>query len=125
MKAMKGSRDEFLEVEAGEREVADMPPFSRLVGVIVSGREESQVMDVAKALGKTSPQGMTDSGYKIQTLGPAPAPFARLRGRYRYRLLVRADKGVDVQKTVAQWVNGIKVPSTVRVYIDVDPQSFL
>lgn len=125
MKAMLGSRDEFLEVEAAEREMADMPPFSRLVGIIVSGREESQVIEVAKALGKTSPQGMTESGHKIQTLGPAPAPFARLRGRFRYRLLVRADKGVNVQKTVEQWVNGVKVPSTVRVYIDIDPQSFL
>ncbi|MGH1457025.1 MAG: primosomal protein N' [Alphaproteobacteria bacterium] len=125
MKAMQGSRDDFLEVEAGERETAHMPPFSRLVGIIVSGREESQVIDVAKALGKTSPQGMSESGHKIQTLGPAPALFARLRGRHRHRLLVRADKGVNVQATVAAWVNGVKVPSTVRVYIDIDPQSFL
>jgi primosomal protein N' (replication factor Y) len=125
MKAMQGSRDDFLSIEATEREVADMPPFSRLVGVVVSGREERQVMDVAKALGRTSPQGMSENGHKIQTLGPAPAPFARLRGRFRYRLLVRADKGLDVQKTVSTWVNGIKVPSTVRVYLDIDPQSFL
>lgn len=126
MKAMaQGSRDDFLAVESAEREAAHMPPFSRLVGIIISGREESQVIDVAKALGRTSPQGMTESGHKIQTLGPAPAPFARLRGRHRHRLLVRADKGVNVQTTVAAWVNAVKVPSTVRVYIDIDPQSFL
>lgn len=126
MKAMAGAgRDEFLAVECAEREAARMPPYSRLVGVVVSGREEQQVIDVARSLGKTSPQGLTESGHRIQTLGPAPAPFARLRGRYRYRLLVQADKEINVQKTVENWVNGVKVPSTVRVYIDVDPQSFL
>ncbi len=126
MKAMAGGgRDEFLGVEAAEREMANMPPYSRLAGVIIAGREESLVLDVAKALGKTSPQGVTEEGYRIQTLGPAPAPMARLRGRYRYRLLVRADKAINLQKTVSNWVNGVKVPSTVRVYIDIDPQSFL
>lgn len=129
MKAMShmdsAGRDAFLSLEAEERESAGMPPYSRLVGIIVAGRVEAQVLEVAKALGKISPQGMTEDGKRIQTLGPAPAPFARLRGRYRYRLLVRADKAINVQKTVSEWVNSIKVPSTVRVYIDIDPQSFL
>lgn len=130
MKAMaasshNGGRDEFLSVEAAEREDANMPPYSRLCAIIVAGREASLVLDVAKALGRTSPQGVTEDGLRIQTLGPAPAPLARLRGRYRYRLLVRADKAINIQKTVAHWVNGVKTPSTVRVYIDIDPQSFL
>ena len=126
MKAMADEdRDEFLGVEAAEREAANMPPYSRLCGIIISGREESLVLEVAKALGKTSPQGVTEEGYRIQTLGPAPAPLARLRGKYRYRLLVRADKKINMQKTVAAWVAGVKVPSTVRVYVDIDPQSFL
>ncbi|PCK00482.1 MAG: primosomal protein N' [Zetaproteobacteria bacterium] len=130
MKAMAssshgGGRDEFLSVEAAEREAANMPPYSRLVAIIISGREESLVFEVAKALGRASPQGVNDDGLRIQTLGPAPAPMARLRGRYRYRLLVRADKAINIQKTVAHWVHGVKTPSTVRVYIDIDPQSFL
>ncbi|MFP4097497.1 MAG: primosomal protein N' [Alphaproteobacteria bacterium] len=126
MKAMAAKgRDEFLSVEAAEREAAHMPPYSRLVGVIVSGRDENLVVDVAKALGRNAPQGVSESGAQVQTLGPAPAPMARLRGRYRYRLLLRADKGIDVQKTVHSWVGSVKVPSGVRVYIDVDPQSFL
>lgn len=121
----QGARDEFLEAECWEREQAHMPPYSRLAGIIVSGREESQVLEVARQLGRTSPQGMTDSGLSIQTLGPAPAPLARLRGKYRYRLLVNADKPVHMQKILADWVNGFKIPSTVRVQIDIDPQSFL
>lgn len=126
MQAMAdGARDEFLEAESWEREQAHMPPYSRLAGIIVSGRDERQVLDVAKELGKRSPQGMTDSGLQIHTLGPAAAPLAKLRGKYRYRLLVNADKAVNIQKILGEWVNGFKIPSTVRVQIDIDPQSFL
>jgi len=128
MRAVGGqrqARDEFLEAEAFEREQAHMPPFSRLAGIIVSGREESQVIETAKALGKISPQGKTENGLSIQTLGPAPAPMVRLRGRYRYRLLVNADKSLNIQMAIHAWLAACKIPSSVRVYIDIDPQSFL
>lgn len=125
MKALaQGERDPFLEIEAFEREEANMPPFSRLVGIIVAGRDEFQVDDIAKQLGRTSPQGMTEAG-SIQTLGPAPAPYAKLRGRHRRRLLVRADKNINIQKVIRDWVSAIKCPSTVRIYIDIDPYSFM
>jgi primosomal protein N' (replication factor Y) len=50
--------------------------------------------------------------------------YARLRGKQRMRLLVRADKSVAMQPLLSRWVNGVKVPSGVRVYVDIDPQSF-
>lgn len=115
-----GDRDTFLQVEEQERQAAHMPPFSRLAGIIVSGRDEEEVVQVARALGLSAPQGAG-----IQTLGPAEAPIYRLRGKYRRRLLVRADKKIDIQKSIAHWVSGIKLPSKVRVQVDIDPQSFL
>ena len=120
-----GARDEFLEVEAWEREQAHMPPYSRLAGIIVSGREESQVIAVAKELGRLAPQGMNDQGHSVHTLGPAQAPLGKLRGRYRYRLLVNADREVNIQKLIDGWLAQIKVPSQVRIQVDIDPQSFL
>ena len=126
MKALAaGERDAFFDIEASEREVANMPPYSRLAGIVISGREEHAVREVAEALGKISPQGANDHGQNIQTLGPAPAPFARLRGKYRYRLLVCADKNLNVQKTISNWIAQVKVPSKIRIYVDIDPQSFL
>lgn len=114
-----GERDAFLEVELHEREVTNMPPFSRLVGIIVSGREEGQVEDSARLLGRAAPQ--TD---KVNTLGPAEAPMYRLRGKFRRRLLVRADKAIDIQKTIKHWIDSVKLPSAIKVQIDIDPQSF-
>lgn len=121
MQALAGvGRDAFLDVEAQERERSFMPPYSRLVGIIVSGRDERQVDEVSKALGRNAPQGEG-----IRTLGPAPAPFYRLRGDYRRRLLVQADKALNVQRAVAEWLGGVKVPAQIRVQVDIDPQSFL
>ena len=113
-------RDLFFDIEAQEREQAHMPPYSRLAGIIVSGKDESLVLETAQELGKTAPQGEG-----INTLGPAEAPFYRLRGNYRRRLLVRADKNIDIQKAISHWLEQVKVPSTIRVYVDIDPQSFL
>ena len=115
-----GERDEFLSVELGQRSAAQMPPFSRLAGIIVSGRDEQEVQHFAAELGKTAPQGEG-----LQVFGPAEAPFYRLRGKYRRRLLVQADKKLHIQKTIEHWVNHIKIPSTVRVQIDIDPQGFM
>ena len=114
-----GARDDFLEVELAEREAANMPPFSRLAGIIVSGREETQVEEVSRLLGKAAPQADT-----IQTLGPAEAPMYRLRGKYRRRLLMRAEKTIDIQKAIRHWLSSVKIPSSVKVQIDIDPQSF-
>ncbi len=120
-----GQRDEFLAIEAAERKVANMPPYSRLAGIIISGRDENQVLELAKELGRKAPQGTNEKGLSIQTLGPAPAPLSRLRGKYRYRLLVRADKEINIQKTISKWISSTKISSNIRVYIDIDPQSFL
>ncbi len=113
-------RDRFLDVEMREREAAHMPPVSRLAGIIVSGKHESQVDEVARELGKCAPQAEN-----INTLGPAPAPFYRLRGNFRRRLLVRADKNVNIQKAIDEWLALVKTPSTVRIQVDIDPQSFM
>lgn len=115
-----GKRDLFLEAESFEREQAHMPPYSRLVALIVAGPDEEIVQDVARALGRSAPQDQ-----RVRTLGPAQAGIYRIRGRFRQRLLVIADKDINVQKTVQSWLKGIKIPSNVRIYVDIDPQNFL
>jgi primosomal protein N' (replication factor Y) len=115
-----GDRDTFLAVEASEREAASMPPYGRLVGLIVSSHDPLAADAVARALAKSAPRA---DG--IQVLGPAPAPLALLRGRHRRRLLFKADRSIRVQPVVADWLAKVKVPGTVRVQVDVDPYSFL
>jgi primosomal protein N' (replication factor Y) len=115
-----GDRERFLEAEAGARREAGMPPFGRLVALIVSGSDEVAVDAAARSLGRGAPRG---DG--IQVLGPAPAPMAMLRGRHRRRLLLKARREVNVQSLVRRWLTEVEVPRRVRVQVDVDPYSFL
>lgn len=117
---VSGSRDQFLETEISARESAGMPPFGRLVALIVSGREQQVVDKVASDLGRTAPRA---DG--ITVLGPAPAAFALLRGRHRRRLLLKTRRDVNVQQIVRHWLDQVKVPQKIRVQVDVDPYSFL
>jgi primosomal protein N' (replication factor Y) len=59
-----------------------------------------------------------------QVYGPAPAPVARVRGRHRVRLLVKADRSVALQRALAQWVGQIRLKGDLRLAVDIDPQSF-
>ncbi len=114
-----GDRDRFLEIEAGERDRASMPPYGRLAGIIVEGAHEGSTLDFARLIAKTAP--MKDG---FRTLGPAEAPLYKIRNKYRYRLLVQAEKQAPLQKEIQRWLENIKIPSGLDLKIDIDPQSF-
>lgn len=115
-----GERDRFYAAESESRRAAGMPPFGRLVALIVSDRDESRADILARDLSRAVPR--SDS---IQVLGPAPAPLALLRGRHRRRFLIKAGRAINLQGYVRQWLGGVKVPGTSRIVVDVDPYSFL
>jgi len=58
-------------------------------------------------------------------LGPAPAPLALLRGRWRERLLVQAGPAIDLPSYLRGWLAGRRLPGRVDLEVDVDPVSFL
>ncbi len=113
-------RDSFIEAEKTERETRRMPPFGRLGALIISGTDVHQVERIAKHLAKLAP-----THPDIMVLGPVPAPLAQLRGRHRWRLLVKAAKNAPLQHLLAAWVGGVKPPGNVRITVDIDPYSFL
>ena len=117
---IEGARDAFMAAEAEQRQAGNWPPFGRLAAIIVSGPDESHVEGVARALARNAPQA-----HDFKVLGPAPAPLALLRGRHRWRLLVRATRSVRIQDRLRAWVGTVKPPNAVRVQIDIDPYSFL
>jgi primosomal protein N' (replication factor Y) len=117
---LKGDRDGFLAAEREVRMAAGMPPFGRLAAVVVSSLDAALATDAAKRLGQAAP-----AAEGIEVWGPAPAPMAMLRGRHRHRLLVHARRTAPLQDYVRAWLSRVELPSTVRVTVDVDPQSFL
>lgn len=112
-------RQTFLEQEMMTRELLQMPPFGQLAAFILSGKNEQAVVDTAKKIAATAP--FLDG---LDVLGPTPAPIALLRGKYRYRLLVKAHKEVKMQNILSQWMNKVIIPSNVSLRIDINPYSF-
>ena len=115
-----GERDLFLEREAEMRSQSGMPPFGRLAGLVLSGQDLATLNHFARDLAAVIP-----TSDEVRVLGPAPAPIARIRNRYRLRFLVKAGKQAKVQQFIALWLSKIKIPSQIRVAIDIDPYSFL
>jgi primosomal protein N' (replication factor Y) len=121
---LSGEREAFLAAELAARENAQMPPFSRLAALIIEGEKEEAVMKTARQLAAAFPESRTPNA-QTHLLGPAPAPLYRLRGKYRWRLLVKAGRKVNVPELVRNWIVSIKPPSSVRIKIDIDPVGFL
>lgn len=117
---LKGEAAEFYAAERESRMAAHMPPFGRLAAIVVSSLDGAAAADAAKRLGMAAPHA---DG--IEVFGPAPAPLAMLRGRHRHRLLVHARRSSPLQAYVREWLAAVQMPSSVRVAVDVDPQSFL
>ena len=115
-----GDKDRFLAVELQERRIGEMPPFGRLAALILAGGDAERVKAEARRLAQAAPE--TDQAI---VLGPAPAPLALLRGRYRERLLVKAAPGLDLPAWLRAWLKPLRLPGAVQLQIDVDPISFM
>ncbi|MGV6812119.1 MAG: primosomal protein N' [Brevirhabdus sp.] len=118
---LSGDEEGFWRAEADERRAAGVPPYGRMAGIVLSSPDSQAVFDLGGAMARNDGP-LRQIG--AQVFGPAPAPIARIRGRHRVRLLIKADKGAPIQAAVSRWLGQFKVPSTLRVQVDIDPQSF-
>ncbi|WP_312572637.1 primosomal protein N', partial [Brevundimonas sp.] len=115
-----GDRDAFVEAEMAERAAASLPPYGRLAAIILSSENAVAVEKLANDLAQAIP-----NAERLEVYGPADAPLALVRGRRRKRLLVRADRDVNLQAFLRAWLQRVKAPGSVRLTVDVDPYSFL
>jgi primosomal protein N' (replication factor Y) (superfamily II helicase) len=117
---VSGERDRFLAAEAAARRQHLMPPFGRLAALIVAAPDAETADFVAASFARTGPHMPG-----VEVLGPAPAPLAVLRSRHRRRFLVKARRDVGIQAVMRDWLTRVRVPSSVRIQVDIDPYSFL
>ncbi|MEM8658839.1 MAG: primosomal protein N', partial [Pseudomonadota bacterium] len=118
---LSGEEEAFWRTEAEAREAAAMPPYGRLTGVIISGPDEAQIFAIGRHLAQTA-QPLVAQG--AQVFGPVAAPVSRIRGRFRARMLIKAPRGVMLQRALAAWRGAVKLPHNCRITLDIDPQSF-
>ncbi len=122
MKALVANdREAFYASEIEQRERSGYPPFGRLASLIVSAGDRPAAESFARKLAAAAPLDE-----RIQVLGPAEAPLAVIKGRYRFRLLVKSLRNVDLSEYLREWLAaGPKTKGNLKLEVDVDPQSFL
>ena len=113
----------YADAELLEREMHGYPPFTRLVQIVSSAVKEDAA---AKACGAVAEKLRTafSSQSAVRILGPAPAPFARLSGRYRYHLLLKCPLVSTVQEHLLDVMSKLRKGSAT-ITVDVDPQTVL
>jgi len=118
---VSGDAEAFYDREIVERERGGLPPFGRLAGIIVSADTRPEAEGHARQLRRAAPDARD-----IHVLGPAEAPLALVAGRHRFRLLVQGERRSDMQSFIrAMLAAGPKARGSIRVQVDIDPQSFL
>jgi primosomal protein N' (replication factor Y) len=135
---LSGDSERFYREETEQRRHAGLPPFGRLAALIISAKERPAAEAHARALARAAHDLPAAPGWRlaragafggldeISLLGPAEAPIAVVRGRHRFRLLVRAPRHADMQGFLRAMLAAAPAPrGSVRVMVDVDPYSFL
>jgi primosomal protein N' (replication factor Y) len=122
MKALVAcDREAFYASEIEARERALYPPFGRLASLIISAGDRPTAEGFARKLAAAAPLDE-----RVQVLGPAEAPLAVIKGRYRFRILVKAVRTMDLSAYMRGWLAaGPKTKGNLKLEIDIDPQSFL
>jgi primosomal protein N' (replication factor Y) len=116
-----GDREAFYSAEIEMRESAHYPPFGRLASIVVSGPDKHDTQSFARALARAAP--LHD---EVRVLGPADAPLSLVRGRHRMRLLIKAPRAFDLSAYLRDWQGATPKPKgSIKLDVDVDPQSFL
>ena len=118
---LAADHDAFYASEIELREKTHYPPFGRLASLLISANERPAAESFARRLATIAPRAN-----EVRVLGPAEAPLAVVRGRHRFRLLVKSPRGFDLSAYLREWLKAApKHKGDVRLEVDVDPQSFL
>ena len=109
----------FLQKELLLRKEKKLPPFYRLISLIISGKNERLIMKFAISVKSKLPKIN-----EVNVLGPVLAPITKLKKKYRCRILIRYPKNLFIQKYLSKSLNKIKIASGIKLEVDVDPINF-
>ena len=108
--------DSFINYEMEHRKEHNMPPFSRMALITISGKKENETMRYAIELSKLAPRSN-----KIKILGPSAATMLKLQDKYRFRFILYGDRNFPIQQYIREWFSEIKITSKFFIKIDIDP----
>lgn len=119
---LTGDAEVLYAAEREDRAALGFPPFGRIANIVASGRSAEAVREAAhsaaEALRAAIPQGFS-------VVGPAPAPIVRVKGNWRWHLLLKAQEGADLPGLLVRALEPLAVPEGVTRIVDVDPVGML
>ena len=111
--------DIFLDKELEIRRENNLPPFQRFIALIITGSNERELEKEAYKF-----KVFIESAVEGRVLGPVNAPIFRLKRKFRVRLLIRGQKSLKVQNSLAKTIEKFKFPTGMKLTVDVDPINF-
>ena len=115
------SNNFFIDWELESRKENNQPPYSNYTSLIFSSKKEKLVIEFSKKIYKK----INENFKNIEIFGPAPAILYKKNSFFRYKILIKMNKNIPLQKRVKNFFINIKCPNSLKLYIDVDPINFV
>jgi primosomal protein N' (replication factor Y) (superfamily II helicase) len=109
----------FLDKELEIRRANNLPPFQRFIALIITGNNERELEKEAYRF-----KVFIERDIEGKVLGPVNAPIFRLKRKFRVRLLIRGQKSLKVQNSLAKTIKKYEFPAGMKLAVDVDPINF-
>ncbi len=116
---IKNKSDELLNNELLIRKKNELPPFIRLIAIIVSSKEHTLSLNGAREI-----KMILSKISGLQILGPIDSPLLKIKKNFRSRLLIRFSNQTLMQKKILNLLNNVQISSKIKLTVDVDPVNF-
>jgi len=116
---IKNKSEQLLKKELLTRKKNKLPPFVRLIAIIISSSQHDLSIKGAKEI-KIQLKKINN----IEVLGPVDSPLLKIKKKFRTRLLLRFKSGFMIQKKITNLLNSLKISSKIKLTVDVDPVNF-
>ena len=116
---LENNQEKFLEEELHLRKEKNLPPFTRLIAIIVSSKNEKESFLEAQKIKR-----VLSSLRNVEIMGPVTSPIFKIKNKYRTRLLLRSNKDLFPQKKISKILRTINISKKIKLTVDVDPLNF-
>ncbi len=123
--AIRQDFDGFAEKELGHRKETRLPPFARLVRIIIRDQDQDKLIARAEELAAALSLAIETLGVELSMKGPMPCPISRIAGYFRHQIVLSSGKAGDLQRVLASVRQKKALAKSNRIAVDVDPVSLL
>jgi primosomal protein N' (replication factor Y) len=112
----------FYAAEIAYRRQLGYPPFTRLVSILIQGKSETKIVQIAR---KMAVQLKKDLNQSNRIFGPQPAPISKIKGHFRWQMILFYPRGKSIHKNLKEVLSFFREEKGIKISIDVDPVSLI